>query len=401
MITSDFQLNAGSPPAIPGGATLKFEVELLGFGPKKKEMWEMSAKEKLMGAEARKAEGNAQFSRGNLLEAAEEYEDALRHLKDMNEEHGEAPSEEDRATLNALLVAVNSNLAAVLLKQKNYAEAVAKASAALAVDPSAAKALFRRGTALAALGDLEDAKCDLLAAAKLSPADTAIRAEYERVHKLIAAAKAREKAAYGGVFSKGGVSLYDEKPVPASIAIESYKGPLPRVFFDVTIDGKPAGRIVMKLYSHATPKTAENFRALCTGEKGVGKSGKPLHYKGSSFHRVIPGFMLQGGDFTAGNGTGGESIFGLKFADENFLLKHTRPGLLSMANAGPGTNGSQFFITTVATPHLDGKHVVFGEIESGMDVVTAVENTPTKPGDNKPTVDVIIADCGELPATEA
>ncbi|OCK79159.1 peptidyl-prolyl cis-trans isomerase 1 [Lepidopterella palustris CBS 459.81] len=168
-----------------------------------------------------------------------------------------------------------------------------------------------------------------------------------------------------------------------------------RVFFDIEIGNVEAGRVVFELYNDIVPKTAENFRALCTGEKGVGKSGKPLHYKGSSFHRVIKAFMIQGGDFTMGNGTGGESIYGEKFEDENFSLKHEKPFLLSMANAGPGTNGSQFFVTTVPTPHLDGKHVVFGEVINGKSIVRQIENLPTHNGD-KPVDDATIIDCGEL-----
>ncbi|GDY00900.1 peptidyl-prolyl cis-trans isomerase [Planctomycetota bacterium] len=168
----------------------------------------------------------------------------------------------------------------------------------------------------------------------------------------------------------------------------------PQVFFDITIGPKKAGRIVFELFQDVVPKTAENFRALCTGEKGIGKEGKPLHYKGSGFHRIIQQFMCQGGDFTRANGTGGESIYGQKFADENFKLKHTTTGLLSMANAGPGTNGSQFFITTVITPWLDGKHVVFGKVIEGLEVLAAMEVAGSR--DGKTSSAVVIEDCGEL-----
>lgn len=206
---------------------------------------------------------------------------------------------------------VCSNYALVLLKRKEYSEAAAKARDALKVDPSNAKALFRCGTACAHLGLLDEARSQLVAAVKAAPADTAVRAEYQRVLALQEAAKAKEKAAFGGVFAKKAVSLYEEKP--AVYVPPKWEGPLPRAYLDIAIGDERKGRVVVELWPDVAPRCAENFRALCTGEKGalrvwvlrpyaltslfrsagIGKQGKPLHYKGSGFHRVIPGFMIQ------------------------------------------------------------------------------------------------------------
>lgn len=165
-----------------------------------------------------------------------------------------------------------------------------------------------------------------------------------------------------------------------------------KVYFELAIDNKPLGKLVFEL-SPSTPKTSENFRALCTGEKGIGKSGKKLHYLGSIFHRIIPGFVAHGGDFTRKNGTGGESIYGLKFPDENFDLKHSKVGLLTMANTGKNSNNSQFFITFQSCPWLDGKHTVFGEVIEGHELLKVLESHGSETG--KPKAVIMITGCGE------
>jgi len=390
--------DAGSGQKIPGGATLVFDVELLDFGPKKKEVWEMETSERIDEATKCKFSGNASFKSKDYDAAVKGWSEALRYIDRLGDDHDASEiSDAEIAEVKKLRTSLWLNLAAAELKRNNFFAVKKHATNVLDVDPDNVKALFRRGSAFAKMDKYNEAKEDLLRANKLDPKNKSVVREYKALQKRVKDAKRKAKSVFGNAFKK--ISMYDEKPTALDPNdLEKHTGP--KVFFDMEQGGEKLGRIVMQLFADTTPKTVENFRRLCTGENGASKtSGAKLHYKGCTFHRVIQNFMIQGGDFTNHNGTGGESIYGTKFEDENFRVKHTVPGLLSMANAGPNTNGSQFFITTAVTSHLDGKHVVFGRVVEGMDVVRRIEKTKTT--NDKPDVAVTIADCGELPSENA
>lgn len=375
----DYGYGKGGNGAIPGGATLNFDVELVSFGPKKKEKWELNDEEKGKEAAKLKDEATGLFKEKRFDEALEGYEEAATYI-------------EESAEFQEVWMACKLNAAQCALSLADYPQAAALATSALGKSADNVKGLYRRAVARNHMGMHDEALVDLKQVIALDSGNKPAANEMAKAKNAIKTAAAKAKKAYGGMFSK--LSVYDDKATPV---VPGLSPDNPKVFFDITIGGEAIGRIAMLLYMDTTPKTCTNFLQLCTGEAGEDKAtGAKLHYKGSSFHRVISGFMIQGGDFTNHDGTGGVSIYGEKFADENFKVKHTTGGLLSMANAGPGTNGSQFFITSGATPHLDNKHVVFGKVLEGFeDVFKTIEASECGPND-KPVKDVIIADCGVL-----
>merc|ERR1712032_439208 len=368
--------DSGSSPKIPDKADLNFEVELIDFTEEdddessdgKKQKWDMRDEEKKVEAEKLKEGGTELFKKQEFANAAEKYREAAEYIND--DEELSVPDHSKELYISCL-----NNAAMCLLKIKRYSATVSACSTVLKVDEKNVKALYRRGVAS-------------MKAEDFSQANKAVIKACSELKGAITAAKQKEKNMFANIFEK--VSMYDDKKTAGLNIVPNANGDNPHIFFDIAQGEKKLGRIVMQLYMDITPKTAGNFKAICTGD-----NDDKLTYKNSIFHRVIKDFMIQGGDITNADGTGGKSIYGETFADENFHIKHTKGGLLSMANSGSNTNGSQFFITSKETPHLDGKHVVFGEVVEGIDVVRLMEGVETVESD-KPKEDIIIEDCGEI-----
>lgn len=322
-----------------------------------------------------------------MKEAEGLYRDAIAHLD---------TCKVDNEEIRKLKVTLYQNLSVALNFSGDYKETISMCSLALQIDEKAVKALYLRGIAHMKTQSFDEAGDDIKAAIKLNPQDKKLRAEFETLKTEKKKHSQSQQAAMAKFFSEG---IYNEKKVVKSAqnfsALPKFEKDNAQTFFDIAIgneddEEKVKGRVVFELFTKQVPKTAENFRAICTGEKG-----DDYHYKGNIFHRVIQGFMAQGGDITNQNGTGGHSIYGHKFEDELIWYPHTHKGVLSMANAGPDTNGSQFFICFKDTPHLNNKHTIFGRVIAGYDIVEKMEANPTGAQD-KPLKTVTIVDCGEL-----
>jgi len=375
---------AGAGNDIPPNSDLIFTVELVDFKDKVKSKYEMNKDEKVKEAHRLKGEGNVYFKESKFDEANGKYESAAEYLK---EEIKDLNDEEVQLYLTTL---INSSIC--LNKTGNYLKAIKNSDSVIKIK-ILPKAVYQR--AIAYLNNASDEESLELANQDLelyisltSKEDQGVIYLNELKNEKLRKIKASKKSLSKGLFS----GLYEDIKMPEPekniVLLDKPTEGNPIVYFNIKAGNKEIKRIEFELFKNITPKTAENFRVLCTGENGYG-------YKGSIFHRIIKGFMMQGGDFENSNGTGGKSIYGNKFDDENFSIKHTKEGLLSMANSGKNTNGSQFFITFKETPWLDGKHVVFGRVIKGIEHIMEFENIKTDSGD-KPAEDVVVVECGEI-----
>lgn len=360
---------AGSFPKIPPNtAWLVMDVEMMGLRRPHRDKLFLRNNEVLPYVLTRKEQGNEFYKQKEYLKAIHEYKSCIKAISFVDDPIY-------KADLVAPAVALLSNLAASHLGLKNYRRVIKYCTEVLKHDPSNEKAFYRRAQALRQFPDrLEEARKDFAEAIRLAPNNKALRNEYQELLEEVKMKRKADQKAYGTIF-KEQAAIYEKQN--------------PRVFFEVAQGKKLLGRLEMELFSNKVPLTAENFRALCTGEKGGS-----LSYMKTIFHRVIEGFIIQGGDVSMSGGAGGKSIYGATFKDESLSGKCDRAGLLCMANSGPDTNQSQFFITLVPCPQFDGKYVVFGKVVAGKEVLRKIERVECDSND-RPVEDVRVVKCGE------
>ena len=370
---------------IPENSTLNFEIELIEIVGKKKEIDDMEYEEKLEKGKKYKEEGVERFKEGDYKGAREKWDEATKYLDKYVNKYAEKEKEGTKVYQNVLC-----NLCNVCNKLKEYYALIIYANLGIKINNELPKLFYFRAIAFAQTSEFEKAEKDIESLEKLLSEKEKENAGIDYIREIIKK-KQKETNSQRKKFSKGvfGHDLYKDAMMKGPIEPPKDSNPKnPIVFLDVKIGKKEKKRIKIELFEDRTPKTANNFRSLCTGEKDI-------TYKGSKIFRVVKNIMIQGGDYEKNDGTGGKSIYGDKFEDENFYYSHSREGLLSMANNGKNTNGSQFFITLKETKWYDEKHVVFGQIINGIEIIKEIEEIKTN-DDDKPEEDIIIENCGEI-----